>query len=134
MTDDNTSHPLPRARIDKWLWTVRLYKTRSLATEACRGGHVTVAGKPVKPSREIQPGEILSARLPNLVRTVKVLDLPGSRIGPKLVDRFLEDLTPAEEYLRALKAKEQPGVPKRPKGTGRPTKKDRRSLEKLGLD
>ena len=116
-------------RIDKWLWAVRLFKTRSLAAEACRGGHVTIARSAVKPSREVRAGEIITARTSDLTRVVRVKSAAEKRIGPKLVPDFLEDLTPAEEYLRALKVKENRPVPARPKGSGRPTKKERRSLD-----
>jgi ribosome-associated heat shock protein Hsp15 len=122
----------PKVRIDKWLWAIRLFKTRTLAAEACRGGHVKIGTDPVKPSREVQPGDIIVARVGEVTRTVRVLAAIEKRVGAKLVGQHLEDLTPAEEYLRALQAKEQAGLPQRPKGAGRPTKKERRALEKLG--
>ena len=118
-------------RIDKWLWAVRLYKTRSLAIQACRGGHVTISGQTVKPSRAIRLGEVIAARTGELLRTVKVTDIIDRRVGPKLASDFMEDLTPADEYLRVMQKREQGGVPQRPKGTGRPTKKERRQLEAL---
>ena len=123
--------PAPSVRLDKWLWAVRLFKTRSLATQACRGGHISVAGAVAKPSRDIRPGEIITVRLAELTRTVKVRDLLEKRVGPKLVPDYLEDLTPAAEYLKVLRRKEDPAAPKRPKGAGRPTKKERRSIEKF---
>lgn len=127
-----SSSPSPAStRIDKWLWAVRLFKTRSLAMQACRGGHVTIAGAAVKPSREIRPGETIAVRAGEVLRTVKVLAPIERRVGPKLVDQAMEDLTPAEEYLRALKARQEPAAPQRPKGAGRPTKKDRRAIERL---
>jgi ribosome-associated heat shock protein Hsp15 len=120
-------------RIDKWLWAVRLYKTRSLASEACRGGHITIAGQSVKPSRTVRVGEVISARTHDLLRTVKVTGLIENRIGAKHISNFLEDLTPAAEYLRALEKKQMAGgVPQRPKGSGRPTKKERRQMEAFG--
>jgi ribosome-associated heat shock protein Hsp15 len=119
-------------RIDKWLWAVRLYKTRALATQACRGGHVTIAGDSVKPSRSVRVGDVIAARTGELLKTVKVLGLIGNRVGPKLVDQYIEDLTPAAEYLRVEQAREVArSVPHRPKGSGRPTKKERRQLEAL---
>jgi ribosome-associated heat shock protein Hsp15 len=119
-------------RIDKWLWAVRLYKTRALATQACRGGHVTIAGDSVKPSRSVRVGDVIAARTGELLKTVKVLGLIGNRVGPKLVDQYTEDLTPAAEYLRVEQAREVArSVPHRPKGSGRPTKKERRQLEAL---
>jgi ribosome-associated heat shock protein Hsp15 len=126
---------LQEVRIDKWLWAVRLFKTRTLAAVACKGDKVTINDEPVKPSRDIRVGEIITARLPNIKRTVKVKALLEKRIGAKLVDDYLEDLTPAEEYLKALQASTpQPGIPQRERGSGRPTKKDRRDLEKTQHD
>ncbi|HEV8541004.1 MAG TPA: S4 domain-containing protein [Verrucomicrobiae bacterium] len=123
--------PVQEVRIDKWLWAVRLYKTRALAAEACRGGHVRVGGQHVKASRLVRVSELISARAGDVTRTVKVTALLENRVGPKLVPNFLEDLTPASEYLRALQVKQSLNVPQRPKGSGRPTKKERRELEKL---
>jgi ribosome-associated heat shock protein Hsp15 len=121
----------PELRIDKWLWAVRLYKTRSLATQACRGGHVTIAGQPVKPSRAVRLGEVIAARTGEMLRTVKVTGIIERRVGPKLVSNYMEDQTPAEEFLRAIQKKEDAGVPQRDKGAGRPTKKERRQMEAL---
>jgi ribosome-associated heat shock protein Hsp15 len=122
-------------RIDKWLWAVRLYKTRSLATEACRGGHVRIGGQTVKPSRDVRVGDVIKARTGEILRTVKVTELLGRRVGPKVVANYMEDQTPAQEYLRVMREKEQAvAVPHRPKGTGRPTKKDRRQLEALDME
>jgi ribosome-associated heat shock protein Hsp15 len=118
-------------RIDKWLWAVRLYKTRSLATTACRAGHVKLQGDSIKPSHIVRIGQIFTARTGELNRTVKVLALLDKRVGPKLVAQYAEDLTPAAEYLRAAEDRTLPRAPKRPKGAGRPTKKDRREMEKL---
>jgi ribosome-associated heat shock protein Hsp15 len=90
-----------------------------------------MTGAAVKASREVRIGDVISARIGELSRTVKVLGLIEKRVGPKLVSEYLEDLTPAEEYLRVMRKKEDQAVPKRPKGAGRPTKKDRRSIAKL---
>ena len=118
-------------RIDKWLWAVRLYKTRSLATTACRAGHVKFQGESVKPSHSVRVGQVFTARTGELNRTVKVIALLEKRVGPKLVADFAEDLTPAAEYLRAAEDRTIPRAPKRPKGSARPTKKERRQIEKL---
>src|SRR5688572_26040795 len=83
--------PAGETRIDKWLWAVRLYKTRSLATKACRGGHVSIGGQPVKPSRSVRLDEVVRARTGDILRTVKVIGLIENRVGPKLVNNFLED-------------------------------------------
>ena len=123
--------PAGDVRIDKWLWAVRFYKTRSLATTACRAGHVRFQGGSVKPSHTVRIGQIFTARTGELNRTVKVVGLLDKRVGPKLVANFAEDLTPAAEYLRAAEVRTLPRAPKRPKGSGRPTKKDRRQIEKL---
>ncbi|MBN2506742.1 MAG: RNA-binding S4 domain-containing protein [Verrucomicrobia bacterium] len=117
-----------RVRIDKWLWAVRLYKSRSLAAGACSAGHVHVSGRPVKPSREVQVGELITAATGRINRTVKVLALLGQRVGAGLVSQYLEDLTPAEEYARA-RADSGAAPVSFPKGWGRPTKKQRRQLD-----
>ena len=118
-------------RIDKWLWAVRLFKTRSAATTACRAGHVKFQGDSVKPSHTVRVGQVFTARTGDLNRTVKVIALLERRVGPKLLDRYSEDLTPAEEYLRAAEDRKQPQAPKRAKGAGRPTKRERRKMENL---
>jgi ribosome-associated heat shock protein Hsp15 len=123
--------PSPEPRIDKWLWAVRLYKTRSLATTACRAGHVKFQGDSVKPSHTVRLGQVFTARTGDLNRTVKVIGLLEHRVGAKLVSQFMEDLTPAAEFLRASEDRSIPKAPKRPKGSGRPTKKERRQLEQL---
>lgn len=122
--------PLQHLRIDKWLWAVRVYKTRTTAAEACRGGHVKIEGDAVKASREVRVGEIIEARAGLVNRTVKVLGLIEKRVGASAVKAFMEDLTPPEEYEKARAAATQP-IFYRPKGTGRPTKKDRRDMERF---
>ena len=117
-------------RIDKWLWAVRVFKTRSQATQACRAGHVKVGGQNIKPSRPVRPGEILTAQVGHLTRTVRVLGLLHHRLGAAAVGEFMEDLTPAEEYAKRREPNLRPLV-LRPKGSGRPTKRDRRMLHRL---
>ncbi len=117
-----------RMRIDKWLWAVRLFRSRSLASQACHGGHVKVDGQRVKPSREVQAGDLITAQTGPVQRTVKVLGLLQQRVGAKAVPEYLEDLTPPEEYERARLAAEPPLL-QYPKGWGRPTKKRRREME-----
>lgn len=119
-----------RERVDKWLWTVRIYKTRGLATEACRAGSVTVGNDPVKPSHDVRPGEVVSVRQGLISRTLVVRAIPFRRIGPKLVADFCEDRTSPEEYEK-LRAQPVQQFLARDKGAGRPTKRDRRALEKL---
>ncbi|MDB6121216.1 MAG: RNA-binding protein [Pedosphaera sp.] len=117
-------------RIDKWLWSARIFKTRSLATAACRAGHVVIASQPVKPSREVKINEIIIAKTGEITRTVKVLALLDKRVGAQVVKNFAEDLTPASEYQKKKESVLEP-IFFRPKGSGRPTKKDRRDLEKF---
>jgi ribosome-associated heat shock protein Hsp15 len=114
-------------RIDKWLWAVRLYPTRSLATVACNAGQVKVGGQRVKPSRNVHPGDLVTAFSGGVHRTVRVLALLHQRVGAKRVGQFLEDLTSPEAYARA---REEAPI-QFPKGFGRPTKRDRRQLERL---
>lgn len=118
------------ARLDKWLWAVRLFKSRSLASDACRAGSVAVNDMPAKPAREIRPGEMVKVRQGLVQRTLRVRDVPRSRVGAKLVSQFCDDLTPAEEFA---KARENPlkQFLEREKGSGRPTKRDRRLLDQL---
>lgn len=118
-------------RIDKWLWAARIYKTRSLAAAACRNGKATVDGHPVKPSREIKINDLIIADNGSIKRTIKVLGLPAQRVGASAVKQFMEDLTPASEYEKAKEPVLQP-LFFRPKGMGRPTKKDRRAMGKIG--
>lgn len=117
----------PGVRADRWLWAVRLYKTRSQASAACDAGHVRINGHPCKPARTVRPGDILNALAGDVHRTVKVLDVLENRIGPKLVSRYLEDQTRAAEYEKQ-KLNQMAPVGRRGKGTGRPTKKERRLL------
>ena len=120
-------HAPESVRLDKWLWAVRLYKTRTIATEACNAGKVKIAGENVKPARNVRIGEIFTANCGDITKTVKVLALLDARVGAKLVPKFLEDLTPPSEYEKQRERRLAPiGV--RPPGSGRPTKKDRRKL------
>lgn len=115
-------------RIDKWLWAVRIYKTRSLATESCRKGHVSIGNLPVKPSRSIHTGEIVKVRKSPIVRSFKVLALAEKRMSAKLTEDYLEDVTPPEELELQEMQKNMRWIT-RERGTGRPTKKDRRELD-----
>jgi len=115
-------------RLDQWLWAVRLFKTRNLAVEAIKGGHVKVNGAATKPAHAVKPGELVTARIGIMTRTLRVLDAPRSRVGAKLVAQFAEDLTPPEEFEKQRSFDSRPiGV--RPRGAGRPTKRERRLLE-----
>lgn len=115
-------------RIDKWLWEVRLYKTRSLAAEACKKGQIMVDDVQAKSSREVKIGDVVSVRKAPIVYRYEVLGLPTGRIGAKLVVDYVRDVTTPEmkELLEVLKVDQ---ANNRAKGTGRPTKKERRDLE-----
>ncbi|MGC8865876.1 MAG: RNA-binding S4 domain-containing protein [Bacteroidales bacterium] len=117
-------------RIDKWLWAVRLFKTRSLATEACKAGKVKIDGQSVKPSREVKVGDVYNINLGSLNKTVEVKACLHNRVSARLVPDYLTDLTPPEEYERQQLIREM-NSEKRPKGAGRPTKLERRLIDKL---
>jgi len=116
-----------KQRIDKWLWTVRLFKTRTFATDACNAGKVKINGVNCKPSREIKKGEQVQIRIGILQKTVEVLNFPKNRIGAKLLPDYYLDRTPDEEYERVKSISEN--AEWREHGIGRPTKRDRRQLE-----
>jgi ribosome-associated heat shock protein Hsp15 len=116
------------SRIDKWLWSVRVFKTRSLATEACRKGHVLINGLPVKASRIVKPGEIIRVRKPPIYRSYQVLAPAVSRVGAKEVNSLMTEVTPPEE-LALLKNQKDMQWNARDRGKGRPTKKERRDLD-----
>jgi ribosome-associated heat shock protein Hsp15 len=115
-------------RIDKYLFAVRLYKTRSLASEECRKGKVTIGGMNVKPSRELKVGETIQLRRPPITRSYKILALTESRMAAKMVPEYLQETTPASE-LEILEVQKNMSVYNRERGTGRPTKKERRDLD-----
>jgi len=114
-------------RIDKFLWSVRIYKTRSIATEECKKGRILVGGQPVKPSHLISPGATLIVRKPPVTWTYTVQNLPVSRVGAPLVSNYITDVTPPEEKDKLIAGKTVSGF--RPRGSGRPTKRERRDLE-----
>ncbi|KAA3620682.1 MAG: RNA-binding S4 domain-containing protein [Flavobacterium sp.] len=115
-------------RIDKYLWCLRYYKTRSNATKACKKGAVAVNQSSVKPSREVYPGDTIVLRKNQINYSLEVLDLPDSRLGAKLVDMYRKDTTPKEAFANKELLKYSRDY-YRKKGIGRPTKKDRRDLE-----
>ncbi len=117
-------------RVDKYIWTIRVLKTRSLATKACKSNDVTVNGEVAKPSKELKRGDKISVKKESIWYTFKVIDFPKSRVGAKLVKDYTQDQTSAEELekLAILRAKLKF---ERPKGWGRPTKKDRRDMEEF---
>ncbi len=117
-------------RIDKYLWSIRVYKTRTDATDACKGGKVRVNGADTKPSKSVKVGDVIVARKGAVTYTYKVLDLIDKRQGAKLVPKYAENLTPQAE-LDKLRAPVETFFLKRDRGAGRPTKKDRRQMEDL---
>ncbi len=117
-------------RLDKWLWAVRLFKSRSLAADACRAGSVEINDQPAKPARDVKPGEQVTVQQGLVKRTVQVVAIPRSRVGPKLVPEYCTDLTPPDEYEKARTHRVQQLLA-REKGSGRPTKRDRRLLDHL---
>ncbi len=117
-------------RIDKFLWAVRLFKTRSIAAEACKKGRVQINGVSVKSSRSIKAGDTIDIKTPPITRTYSVLSVAEKRMGAKLVPDFIKDITP-EDQLEILELTRLAYNQGRRKGLGRPTKKDRRDIERL---
>jgi ribosome-associated heat shock protein Hsp15 len=117
-------------RIDKWLWAVRIFKTRTIALEACKKNRITVNDALAKPSRMIRIGDVISVRKPPVTYSFKVLALTSNRIGAKLVPEYVENITPPEQY-EILNLQKISGFVDRAKGTGRPTKKERRDLDEF---
>ena len=125
-------------RIDKYLWAVRIFKSRTLATEACNGGKVKIideqnrsGGTSIKPSHHIKPGEVITVQSGYIKKTYKVLALLERRLSAKLVSNYIQDITPEEEKLKSDTAHRS--YIHRFKGTGRPTKKERRLLDKIRI-
>lgn len=123
----------PAVRIDKWLWSVRIYKTRSLAASACRTGEVTIGGQPVKPSREVRINDVVMAKTGVVLRTIKVLGLIERRVSAPIAKEYAQDLTPASEYAKRTDPVLEPMF-FRPRGSGRPTKRDRRAMGRVAKD
>lgn len=115
-------------RIDKWLWAVRVFKTRSLATDACKMNRVSINGQLTKPSRLVKEGDVISVRKPPIEYSFKVLRVLNNRVGAKLVPEYMENVTPKEQY-DILELQRLSRFVDRAKGLGRPTKKDRRDME-----
>ena len=117
-------------RLDKWLWAVRVFKTRTEATAQCRNGRVQVNGLDAKPGRDVHAGEVVTAKVGIVTRTLKVVGVPRSRVSAKQLPEFMTDLTPPAEYERAKQASLEHMLA-RERGKGRPTKKDRREMGRL---
>ena len=121
---------MEEVRIDKWLWAVRIFKTRSVAADSCKKNRVVIQDIAVKPSRMIRKGEIIQVRKPPVTFSFRVLDLIDKRVGAKLVPLYMENITPPEQY-EILELNKISGFVDRQRGTGRPTKKERRDLEQF---
>lgn len=121
---------MSEARIDKWLWAARIFKTRSMAAAACKKGQVSMNGAQLKPSRTVKPGDIVDVRKPPVTYSFKVKQTIEKRVGAKLIPEIFENVTPPEQY-ELLEMNRISGFVNRAKGTGRPTKKERRSLDEF---
>lgn len=121
------------ARLDKWLWAARIFKTRTIAADACKNGRVAINGAQAKPSRAIKVGDEISVRKPPITYTFRVLQCIEKRVGARLLPDILVDITPPEQY-EALEMSRISGFVDRARGTGRPTKKERRALDDFSDD
>lgn len=119
---------MAEARIDKWLWAVRVFKTRTIAAEACKKGRVSINGSQVKPARMVKPGDVIQVKKSPITYSFKVLQAIEKRVGAKIVSEFMENVTTPDQY-ELLEMSKISGFVGRAKGTGRPTKKDRRDLD-----
>lgn len=120
-------------RIDKWLWAMRVFKTRTIATEACKKGRVIMGGNPVKPSRPIKEGDVIEVRKPPITYTFRVKATTQNRLGAKLVPDYLENITPQSQY-DLLEMTKISGFVDRRKGLGRPTKRESREMSRFKED
>lgn len=121
---------MSEARIDKWMWAVRIFKTRTIAAEACKKGRISINGAFVKAARMVKPGDVIQVRKPPITYSFKVLQPIEKRVGAKLVSEMMENVTTPDQ-LELLEMSHVSGFVNRAKGTGRPTKKDRRNLEEF---
>ena len=119
-----------QARIDKWLWAVRIYKTRSIAAEACKKGHIMIGERSVKPSHTVRVGDIVKVKKSPITYSFRVLKAAENRVGAKLVPELMENITPHEQY-EILEMSKISGYTDRMRGTGRPTKKERREIDRF---
>ena len=117
-----------KARLDKWLWAARIFKTRTIAADACKNGRVTVDGQTLKPARTVKVGEVVSVKKPPITYSFKILNAIETRVGAKLISEVYENVTDPKQY-ELLEMSRISGFIDRARGTGRPTKKDRRALD-----
>lgn len=118
------------ARLDKWLWAARIYKTRTLASDACKNGRISINGALAKPSRTVKTGDVVAVKKAPITYTFRVIQPIEKRVGAKLLPEVLENITSAEQY-ELLEMNRISGFVDRARGTGRPTKKDRRALDEF---
>ena len=121
---------MDEVRVDKWLWAVRVFKTRTVASDACKKGRVMIDRVAVKPSRNVRVGEVVEVRKPPITFSFKVLELADKRMGAKMVPQYMENVTPPDQY-ELLELNKISGFVDRQRGTGRPTKKERRDMEQF---
>ncbi len=121
---------MPEARIDKWMWAARIFKTRTIAAEACKKGRIYINGVQAKPARMIKPGDTIQVKKPPITYSFKVIQAIEKRVGAKLVPEIMENVTTPDQY-ELLEMSKISGFVNRAKGTGRPTKKDRRDLDEF---
>ena len=121
---------MSEARIDKWMWAVRIFKTRTIAAEACKKGRISINGASAKAARTVKPGDVIQVRKPPITYSFKVLQTIEKRVGAKLVSEMMENVTTPDQY-ELLEMSHISGFIDRAKGAGRPTKKDRRNLEEF---
>ena len=128
MMEEKKLKYLESARLDKWLWAARIFKTRSMAADACKNGRVTVGGANAKPSRTVKAGETISVKKPPITYSFKILNAIETRVGAKLIPQVYEDATDPKQY-ELLEMSRISGFIDRARGMGRPTKKDRRAMD-----
>lgn len=121
---------MPEARIDKWMWAARIFKTRTIAAEACKKGRISINGAQAKPARTVKPGDVVQVRKPPVTYSFKVLQAIEKRVGAKLVPDVMENVTTPDQY-ELLEMSKISGFVDRARGTGRPTKKERRELDEF---
>ena len=121
---------MPEARIDKWMWAARIFKTRTIAAEACKKGRISIYGSQVKPARMVKPGDVVQVRKPPVTYSFKVLQAIEKRVGAKLVPEIMDNVTTPDQY-ELLEMSKISGFVDRARGTGRPTKKERRDLDEF---
>ena len=121
---------MPEARIDKWMWAARIFKTRTIAAEACKKGRISINGSQVKPARMVKPGDVVQVRKPPVTYSFKVLQAIEKRVGAKLVPEIMENVTTPDQY-ELLEMSKISGFVDRARGTGRPTKKERRDMDEF---